>query len=161
GATKAELKFLKEKYGLEVVREGLFGKVLLRNRDEAGKEAVERVFESARAAYRSGRVEAAHPNFVRVIEHTQRKVRAAKAPAAVPEVWWNHLNNGAIGVGGADAAVRAAWTLHRGDPEIRVAVLDEGVDVDHPELKDAVVAQKDFVDDNPTAAPSGDDAHGT
>src|SRR5262249_10602285 len=48
-----------------------------------------------------------------------------------------------------------------GKAEVRVAVLDEGVDVEHPALKPAVVDQKDFVDDNPTAAPDGDDAHGT
>jgi thermitase len=64
-------------------------------------------------------------------------------------------------VRGADAAVRAAWTIHRGDPAIRVAVLDAGVDINHPDLKSAVVAQKDFVDKNPTAMPSGNDAHGT
>jgi subtilisin family serine protease len=35
------------------------------------------------------------------------------------------------------------------------------VDVNHPDLKAAVVAQKDFSENNPTAMPSGDDAHGT
>ena len=57
--------------------------------------------------------------------------------------------------------MRAAWTIHRGDPSIRVAVLDEGVDINHPDLKAAVVAQKDFAENNSTAMPSGDDAHGT
>jgi thermitase len=75
--------------------------------------------------------------------------------------WWNHLNDCTTGVRGADAAVRAAWTIHWGDPAIRVAVLDEGVDVNHPDLSAAVVAQKDFAEDNPTAMPSGNDAHGT
>src|SRR5437868_2606354 len=57
GATKAELKVLKDKYGMEVVREGQFGKVLLRNTDEAGQEAVKKVFECARAVYKRGNVD--------------------------------------------------------------------------------------------------------
>lgn len=166
GATKAELKVLKDKYGLEVVREGLFGKVLLRNTSEGGVDAVRLAFAAANAAYRSGKVDAAHPNFVRVVEHTRRKVvpvpaaPAAAAPAASTP-WWNHLNDGTTGVRGADVAARAAWTIHRGDPAVRVAVLDEGVDGTHPDLKAALVAEKDFVDGNATAAPDGNDAHGT
>lgn len=165
GATKAELKVIKDKFGLQVVREGLFGKVLLRVKDEAGPEAVKKVFESAKSIYLRGKVDAAHPNFVRLVDHTVRKPSAAiaaiAAAAAAAQPWWNHLNDGTKGVRGADAAVRAAWTIHRGDPAIRVAVLDEGVDVNHPDLKASVVAQKDFSENNPTAMPSGNDAHGT
>lgn len=161
GATKAELKILKDKYGLRVVREGLFGKVLLRNESEGGEAAVKKVFDSALAVYKRGNVRAAHPNFVRVIEHISRKQATPHATATAAGPWWNHLNDGTKGVRGADAGVRAAWTIHRGDPAIRVAVLDEGVDVEHPDLRAAVVAQNDFVDKNSTAMPSGNDAHGT
>lgn len=162
GATKAELKILSNEFGMRVVRDGLFGKVLLRNKDEGGQEAVKKAFECALAVYNRGNVKAAHPNFVRMIDHIQRKPAVAPQAAAVGvQSWWNHLNDGTKGVRGADAAVRAAWTIQRGDPVIRVAVLDEGVDVNHPDLKAAVVAQKDFVDNNPTASPSGNDAHGT
>jgi thermitase len=51
--------------------------------------------------------------------------------------------------------------LTTGSEELRVAVLDEGVDTQHPYLKPAVRAERDFVDGNPTAAPDADDAHGT
>jgi subtilisin family serine protease len=162
GPTKSDLQLLKDKYGMEVVREGQFGKVLLRNPNEGGEAAVEQVFKCAAAVYKRGKVDAAHPNFVRVIDHIQRKAPgAAAAAAAAAAPWWNHLNDAAKGVRGADAAVRAAWTMDRGNAAIRVAVLDEGVDVSHPDLSAAVVDQKDFVDGNPTAAPSGNDAHGT
>jgi subtilisin family serine protease len=159
GAAKAELKAIKDRFGMQVVREGLFGKTLLRIKDEGGPEVVKKVFECATKVYQRGRVDAAHPNFVRLVDHIVRQPAAAVAAAALP--WWNHLNAGTPGVRGADAAVRAAWTIHRGDPAIRVAVLDEGVDVNHPDLKAAVVAQKDFAEGNPTAMPSGNDAHGT
>jgi subtilisin family serine protease len=51
--------------------------------------------------------------------------------------------------------------MTRGDSEVRVAILDEGVDTTHPYLATAVAAEADFVDGNPDARPDGDDAHGT
>ena len=60
----------------------------------------------------------------------------------------NHNNAGDPGIAGADVAAKAAWPLSRGRGEVRIAVLDEGVDTEHPALKGAVVDQKDFVDGN-------------
>ena len=74
GATKAELKVIKDRFGLQVVREGLFGKVLLRFKDKGGSEAVKNVFECAKSIYLRGNVEAAHPNFVRMVDHSVREV---------------------------------------------------------------------------------------
>ena len=51
--------------------------------------------------------------------------------------------------------------ITRGRADVRVAVIDEGVDTDHPALKASVVDQKDFVDGNGDARPDGNDAHGT
>ena len=57
---------------------------------------------------------------------------------------WNLINDGSLNsadlqkkkfVPGADVAVEKAWELTTGDPSIIVAVVDEGVDVDHEDLK--------------------------
>ena len=52
---------------------------------------------------------------------------------------WNMINNGDLGqtkfIAGADVNVEKAWELCTGDPSIIVAVLDEGVDYSHPDLK--------------------------
>ena len=52
---------------------------------------------------------------------------------------WNLVNTGTLRetkfIPGADVGVKDAWKLSTGDPSIIVAVLDEGVDVNHPDLK--------------------------
>ena len=73
----------------------------------------------------------AAPNFV-----SQFKRQAA--PSLRSEEW--HLRN--AGGGGAkageDVDIRAAWTLTTGRREIVVAVLDDGVDIDHPNLRSRI-----------------------
>ena len=112
------------------------------------------VFDAAKAVYERGQVAAAHPDFVRLLTMVK--------PSASPnQPLWNHDNAGDPGIAGADVAARAAWTITRGRADVRVAVLDEGVDTEHPALKAAIVDQKDFVDGNAHARPDGNDAHGT
>lgn len=52
---------------------------------------------------------------------------------------WHLVNNGNLRptkfIKGADVNVENAWELTTGDPSIIVAVLDEGIDVSHPDLK--------------------------
>ncbi len=152
-ATKAGLKWLRDRFGLELVREGRYGKALLRS-PEGGDAGIRLAFEAAKAFYERGHIGAAHPNFVRVMRQI-----GPSAPGGEP--LWNHHNDGEPGVPGADVAALAAWTITRGASKVRVAVLDEGVDTRHPALQPAVVAEADFVDSNPHARPDGDDAHGT
>ena len=40
------------------------------------------------------------------------------------------------GIVGADIKALAAWELHRGSDKIKVAVIDTGIDYDHPDLKE-------------------------
>lgn len=153
GARSGEIKWLQKQYGFEIEREGLQGKVLLRAPGD-GEAAVAKTFQAAKELFERGKVDCAHPNFVRLISRVQ------PAAGASPRRW-NLANDGQPGVPSADVSAYAAWTYTQGSPEIRVAVLDEGVDTLHPALKTAVAAEKDFVDQNAHARPDGDDAHGT
>ncbi len=153
GARQSELAWVRRTYGLSLAQEGSDGKVLLSVPPDV-EDPIAQGAEAARALFERGAVEGAHPNFLRLVQRP--------GPAAVgAPTQWGLDNDGEPGIVGADVAAHAAWTLTVGDPSVRVAVLDEGVDTTHPFLKAAVQAEKDFVDSHPTAAPDGDDAHGT
>lgn len=60
------------------------------------------------------------------------------------------------------AEVVRAWDVTTGSPSIVVAVLDDGVDVDHQEFAGKVVGQSDFASRVSDARPKGpDNNHGT
>lgn len=91
---------------------------------------------------------------VRGSTETAREERARSSdddPAFLDEQW--HLRT---------AGVTDAWTETRGDASIAVAVLDDGVDVDHPEFSGRVTAQYDFAEKRPDGNPKDPyDSHGT
>lgn len=135
GLRQADLAAARD-YGAKVIAEALDGKVLLQ------VDSVQRVFGLVDLLLKR-EVGSATPNFMR---------RVTKFKPSPPATAWSHNKIG----------VAAAWAVTKGSADIRVAVLDEGVDTKHPSLKAAVVAERDFIGDNGgSAMPSGDDAHGT
>lgn len=117
--------------------------------------------EEAVAAYESlAEVEYAEPNF---IDH----VDFVPDDPTYPSQWG--LNNtgqaipvgggGTVGTVGADINAEAAWDLHTGSSSIILAILDTGVDYDHPEFAGRTVAGIDIGDgDND---PMDSNGHGT
>jgi len=73
---------------------------------------------------------------------------------------WGLHNTGQTG-GLADADIDApeAWGLSRGDSDVILAVIDSGVDLDHPEFAGRLTAGWDFY--NNDASPDDDNGHGT
>jgi len=73
---------------------------------------------------------------------------------------WQHRNTGQFGgTPGADIESVAGWDLARGSSGVVVAVLDTGIDSDHPEFAGRIVAGWDFVNDD--ADPEDDHYHGS
>lgn len=60
--------------------------------------------------------------------------------------------NGVAGTAGADIDAPKAWDLVRGHPDVIVAVIDTGADMDHPDLQDNILARVmedwDFADES-------------
>jgi len=135
GLRQADLAAAKA-FGASIVEEGFDGKVLLR------VASVEAVFDLVDLLVKR-EVGSVTPNFLR---------RIVPVRLSTPKAGWSHAKIG----------VPAAWKVTRGSADIKVAVLDEGVDTTHPALRPAVVAERDFIGGKGNSAmPDGNDAHGT
>ncbi|MEA2327922.1 MAG: thermitase [Thermoanaerobaculia bacterium] len=135
GMRQADLAAAKA-YGAAVIEEGFDGKTLLR------VESVDQVFGLIDLLMKR-EVGSASPNFLH---------RTVPVPLSAPAAAWSHAKIG----------VAAAWSITRGSADVKIAVLDEGVDTTHPSIKPAVFSERDFIGGNGNSAmPSGNDAHGT
>ena len=66
-----------------------------------------------------------------------------------------HLHNTGQSGGTPDADINApeAWDITTGDPNIVIAILDTGVDLNHPDLANNLIPGYDFLDDDDSPAP--------
>jgi subtilisin family serine protease/subtilisin-like proprotein convertase family protein len=137
-----------ERYGLAVkARLGYARNAYFAQAPEgSGRE----VFAVAHALLAEPAVELCHPELV----------RRAQARVAFPQQW--HLRATRIGTALVDAhaSVEAAWALADGTGTT-IAVIDDGVDVDHEELRGKVVAPRDVTRRMDDARPGNDENHGT
>jgi subtilisin family serine protease len=121
--------------------------------------------------YNDPLVEFIEPNFIRIYpqrpEIKKGKIKPVEpSPAATPgDTWYSsqwYLNNtGFIGVVDADIDAPGAWDIHQGSSTIIVAIIDEGVDTNHQDLKDKIVTPYDATDGDNNQEPNSWDGHGT
>ncbi len=102
------------------------------------------------------------PNFIRRLENHIRP-----SDTLFPSQW-NLENNGQYGgTPGADIRALEAWEIESGSPSITIAIIDEGVDLNHPDLIGQIVPGYDAVGavaPPPSGMPgnaASQDAHGT
>jgi subtilisin-like proprotein convertase family protein/subtilisin family serine protease len=122
--------------------------------------STENPIKIANALRRSGAVTLAEPDFsIRISFKAYRP-----SDTLFPQQW--HLENrGGYGLtAGADVSAPDAWDIERGDRSIVVCVMDDGVQVDHPEFSSPgkIIAPFDFGQNDPDPSPvRPDDDHGT
>ncbi|MEM9389018.1 MAG: S8 family serine peptidase [Bacteroidota bacterium] len=59
-----------------------------------------------------------------------------------------HGTTNLVGTPGADINAEAAWDIHTGTSNVTIAIIDSGVDYNHPEFSGRIVPGYDFVDDD-------------
>jgi len=171
-APQGEIDRLNQETGAEVVEKNRFvpSQYILRVKKAQDTLAIANRYQE------SDLTEFAAPNFV-----TEAKKYALTNDQFLPQQW--HLKNTGQGGGllGEDVDAEQCWTLTEGSPDIVVAIIDDGVDIDHPDLKDNIwrnpdagepdVQGWDFYNDNNDPRPKqfsppyhileGNDSHGT
>lgn len=81
-----------------------------------------------------------------------------KAAAGIAHVWLDGVRKAALDKSVPQIGAPAAWAAGYNGKGVKIAVLDTGVDTTHPDLKDQVIASKNFT----TAADASDHfGHGT
>ena len=119
---------------------------------EAPEGTGQEVFPIAETLLKKKEVELCHPELVRKMEWR----------TAFPQQW--HLKKSTINgtVYDAHAHVDSAWALSQGE-NITIAVIDDGVDLDHEEFAGSgkLIAPRDVTGANDDPRPGSGDNHGT
>lgn len=121
----------------------------------ADKKSNGNALEMANYFYETAIFEYAAPSFMRIL-----KKQCTNDPSFNQQ--WGLKNTGKhSGISGADINVCQAWEVTRGRNVVSVAVLDEGVDLAHPDLVNNLLPGFDATGNGSNGAPQDDDAHGT
>lgn len=112
------------------------------------------------------------PNFIRIYPQRPKIKRedikpAKRSPAATPsdtlykKQWYLNNTGSPRGIRDADIDAPEAWDIHQGSASTIIAIIDEGVDTNHTDLKDKIVSPYDATDGDDNQEPKPSDAHGT
>ena len=125
-----------DKFGLDIRRRSRFDRALHIVADPSHKVVAEQVVELSNELMVLDEVAIASPNFV------SEFVRAAP-PTPNAAQWHLRFRPGGGQQPGSDVDIRGAWRTTTGAPNVVVAVLDDGVDVDHVNLRDSILTRPD------------------
>ncbi len=123
------------------------------------KDSEMNALELANFLHETGEFAYAEPDFLRLMKRMNTNDTYVDGQWSLNNDGSNTSSYG--GIVGADMSVYDAWTVTAGSSNIKVAILDEGVDLDHPDLLANMLGGYDATGQNSGGNMSGDDAHGT
>ena len=155
-STLDQLKNDAQKFGLTLSKAYAYDQLVYFGEIKKGS-ALDAIQISQRL-YETGKYQAVEPELIRIL---------AKMNTNDPFLGyqWSLNNTGSAnqynGTPGADMNVFNAWNLVTGSSTIKVAVIDEGVDLNHPDLAANLLPGFDATGLGSNGGPQGNDAHGT
>jgi len=126
---------------------------------EITPEAQENSLKITNRLIQRSQVLTAEPN---VVVHTQQHYRPKDS--IYPKQWHLNHNGGTDLAPGSHVFAEKAWDITRGVRSVIVAIMDDSVDLTHPDFQGVgkIVAPRDFKDNNFLPLPKeADDNHGT
>lgn len=122
-----------------------------------------RALEVAEELTASGRLLFAEVDFMLVMTpfNTNDPLRPAQWSQTNTGSYWNGSNWVNVGVNDADMDVTETWSITKGSSTIRVAVIDDGVQTNHPDLAANMLSGYDAIGQGTGGNPTGNDLHGT
>jgi len=165
GTSQEAIDALNNQYGASIVKQVAVDTWLLEVDKQAGLTGV----SLANSYLNESIVVWAQPHFV----YLDHDLLNATVNDPLHGSQWAHNNTGQVvdtegdpatvkATPGADMDVHEAWDLlPGGSSQIIVAIIDSGVDLDHPDLNDNLVTGADYSGDNDGPDAPGDEAHGT
>lgn len=162
GQPLSDVEQLAKQFGVRVVgRDRYLPHIIRLDTYKDGITAIEAV-----AAFRTG------GRFALVAPNLMHTVADCSVNDPLFSRQWNISNTGipqqGNGIEGADMDVLAAWEVTTGSPDIKIAILDSGVDTLHPDLLDRMLPGFDAMADPDSAGTDGyptptysQDGHGT
>ncbi|MCB0284448.1 MAG: S8 family serine peptidase [Calditrichaeota bacterium] len=168
--TEADVSKILDQVKAEIVKknEKIPNRYMIKFSGTAVREALQKTNElSSNPA-----VEFAEPNFIRIypkrpkLQGSQNPSNQSVEPADTPNDplypnQWALNNTGSTGNADADIDAPEGWDLNTGSASIIIAIIDEGVDINHPDLQSKIVTPYDATDGDNDQFPNGWDGHGT
>lgn len=149
---QATLKKWAERQGLIVETQDSYSPELFNVR--VPKNVQQNALQLANQLMSKSWIEFAEPNWIQKL-HTQ----APNDPFYSSQ--WALENVGSIGKAGADLRVSQAWNYGLGSAQIKVAIIDDGVDLSHEDLQANLMPGYDATGNGSSGNSIGDDSHGT
>ncbi len=159
-ASEDQVNAALDEHGLEVQFDGTMAEDARSFLVRLTGDSTENPIKIARKLIDSGLARTAEPDFA-----VRGQLLAYRPSDPLFSSQWHLENPGGIGLTpGADVSAPDAWDVTRGDRRVVVAILDDSVQIDHPDFSSPgkIVAPIDFGegDDNPSPVASTDN-HGT